>query len=155
MIASYIAANYPVERLVLLSASAYYLNPIQIVQDVRGWFLEGLRGELLDDKLYHFYRKKVKQTPLWATKEFSLMVRKLRGHLKNIKVPTLIIQGECDGLVPPRKSAEFIYEQIQSEEKRLYFFPNAKHYIWFGEEKEALLERINEFLCIDTEKCDD
>ncbi|MDG5786585.1 alpha/beta fold hydrolase [Evansella sp. AB-P1] len=145
MIASYIASKYPVEKLVLISASAYYINPRQLFQDVKGWFLEGLRGELEDDKLYVFYRQKIKETPLIATKEFAKMVRQLRRHLRNIKVPTLIIQGECDGLVP-KKSAEFIHEQIESEEKKVYFFPNAKHYIWFGEDKDELLRRIEEFL---------
>ncbi|MBU9710915.1 alpha/beta hydrolase [Evansella tamaricis] len=148
MIASYIASKYPVEKLVLISSAAFYINPKQLVQDVAGWVLEGLRGELDDDKLYQFYMQKVKETPIVATKEFSLMVRKLRAHLKNVKVPTLIIQGESDGLVP-KKSAEFIYEQIQSEEKRVYYFPKAKHYIWFGEDKEPLLERIDEFLTDD------
>ncbi|MBU9722217.1 MULTISPECIES: alpha/beta hydrolase [Bacillaceae] len=146
MIASYIASKYPVEKLVLLSTAAFYINPRQLVQDVAGWVLEGLRGELEDDKLYQFYMKKVKETPIIATKEFSIMVRKLRPHLKNVKIPTLIIQGESDGLVPPKKSAEFIYEQIQSKEKRVYYFPKAKHYIWFGEDKEDLLKRIDDFL---------
>ncbi|WP_369683946.1 alpha/beta hydrolase [Evansella sp. LMS18] len=146
MIASYIASRYPVEKLVLLSSSAYYLNPKQILEVVSGWIVEGLRGELEDDKLYQFYKQKVLETPLEATKQFTKMVKELRGHLKNIKVPTLIIQGESDGLVPP-KSAQYIYEQIQSEEKDLYFFPKAKHYIWFGEEKEELLQKIDDFLC--------
>ncbi|MCY7518237.1 alpha/beta fold hydrolase, partial [Bacillus safensis] len=33
MIASYLAAKYPVARLVLLSAAAKYVNPKQIMQD--------------------------------------------------------------------------------------------------------------------------
>lgn len=149
MIASYIAANYPIDKLVLLSSSAYYINPKQIVQDVAGWIVEGLKGELDDDKIYQFYREKVKQTPILAAKEFAIMVRLLRSQLKNIQVPTLIIQGGSDGLVPPKKSAEYIYDQIQSKEKKLYYFPDAKHYIWFGNDKEALLDRMDEFLLSD------
>ena len=145
MIASYVASIYPVDRLVLLSSSAYYLNPKQILQIVGGWVIEGLKGELEDDKLYQLYRQKIMETPIAATRQFTRMVKELRGHLKNIKVPTLIVQGESDGLVPP-KSAAYIYEQIQSEEKQLYYFPKAKHYIWFGEEKDDLLKRIDDFL---------
>lgn len=144
MIASFLAARYPVERLVLLSSAAYYLNPKQIVQDVKGWFLEGIRGEMDDDNLYKFYKEKVTRTPVTATIEFAKMIRKLRPHLNKIEAPTLIIQGESDGLVP-QKSAEYIYDQIQSDEKKLYFFPDAKHYIWFGEHKNRLLEEIDAF----------
>ncbi|SES37425.1 Esterase/lipase [Salipaludibacillus aurantiacus] len=144
VIASFLASQYPVERLVLLSAAAYYLNPKQIVQDVTGWFLEGVRGELDKDDYYQFYREKILRTPMAATIEFAKMVKKLRPHLDQITVPTLVIQGESDGLVP-QKSAEYIYEHIQSEEKKLYFFPEAKHYIWFGDGKDKLLEAIDDF----------
>ncbi|UCZ52618.1 alpha/beta fold hydrolase [Bacillus shivajii] len=146
MIASYIASKYPVDKLVLLSAAAYYINPKQIVSEVTGWVLEGIRGSLDDVELYKFYREKIKKTPLVATKEFAKMVRQLRPYLDNIKAPTLIIQGESDGLVP-RKSAQYIYEHIQSENKKLFYFPNAKHYIWFGDEREEMLKEIEHFLC--------
>lgn len=146
MIASFIAAKYPIDKLVLLSTSAYYINPKQIVQDITGWIVEDLKGELDDDKMYQFYKEKVKNTPILAAKEFATMVRLLRTQLKHITVPTLIVQGGNDGLVPPKKSAEYIYEQIQSEEKKLYFFPKARHYIWYGEDKDALLEVMDDFL---------
>ncbi len=144
MIASYLASQYSIDRLVLISTAAYYINPKQMVQDVTGWFLEGIRGELSSDDLYQFYREKIMRTPMTATIEFARMVRKLRPHLDQVTVPTLVIHGENDGLVP-HKSAEYIYEHIQSEEKELYFFPKAKHYIWFGEQKEQLLNEIDNF----------
>ncbi|WP_280769472.1 alpha/beta hydrolase [Salipaludibacillus daqingensis] len=144
MIASYLASQYPIDRLVLISSAAYYINPKQIVQDVTGWFLEGVRGELDSDEYYQFYREKIMRTPMTATIEFARMVKKLRPHLNKITVPTLVVQGEKDGLVP-HKTAEYIYDHIQSEEKKLYFFPKAKHYIWFGEHKEDLLTEMDDF----------
>ncbi|MGJ9385115.1 alpha/beta hydrolase [Salipaludibacillus sp. CF4.18] len=144
VIASYLASRYPIDKLVLLSSAVYYINPKQLVQDVKGWFLEGIRGELDQDELYQFYLEKVKRTPVSATLEFAKMVRKLRNHLDQITVPTLIIHGENDGLVP-EKSAQYIYNHIQSADKRLYFFPEAKHHIWFGEQKQELLDTIESF----------
>ncbi|MFN7252594.1 MAG: alpha/beta hydrolase [Anaerobacillus sp.] len=146
MIASYVASKYPIHKLVLLSASAYYLNPKQIIQDMKGWIIEGWRGELENDILFKLYRRKITDTPVKATIEFAKTVYITRPILKKVKVPTLIVQGECDGLVPPRKSAEYLYEMISSSEKQLYYFKNSKHYIWLGEEREDLLEIINHFL---------
>ncbi|OIJ18029.1 carboxylesterase [Anaerobacillus alkalidiazotrophicus] len=146
MIATHIASKYPIHKLVLLSASAYYLNPKQIVEDMKGWIIEGWRGELRSDALYRLYRKKVKNTPLKATIEFAKIVYNTRPILKKVIVPTLIVQGECDGLVPAKKSAEYIYETISSTNKQLYYFKNSKHYIWLGEEREKLLSIINNFL---------
>ncbi|QKS72236.1 alpha/beta fold hydrolase [Paenalkalicoccus suaedae] len=145
VIAGYLAAKYPVTKLVLISSAVYYLNPKQIAQDATGWFMEGIRGELEENELYHFYLDKVKRTPVSATIEFAKLVRKLRHALDDIDVPTLIVQGESDGLVPP-KSADYIYSHIQSEDKQIFYFPNAKHYIWFGEEKQELIDKIDEFL---------
>ncbi|SDO40959.1 alpha/beta hydrolase [Alkalicoccus daliensis] len=145
VIAGYLAAKYPVDKLVLISSAVYYLNPKQIAEDVKGWVMEGIRGELDQNEIYHFYRDKIKRTPVAATIEFAKLVRKLRHALEDITVPTLIVQGEKDGLVPI-KSAEYIYEHIRSEDKHIYLFENAKHYIWFGEEKDALLERLDYFL---------
>lgn len=146
MIASYVASKYPVQKLILLSASAYYLNPKQIIQEMKGWIIEGLRGELENDTLYKLYRKKIINTPINATIEFAKTVYKTRPILKKVKVPTLIIQGECDGLVPPKKSAEYIYKNINTKDKQLYYFKNSKHYIWLGEERDELLKIIDYFL---------
>ncbi|MBM7096938.1 alpha/beta fold hydrolase [Bacillus sp. H-16] len=146
MLASFLAAKYPVDRLVLISSAAYYLNPKQLVQDVRAWMVEGFQKPLFDEKLYQFYKKKIKETPIMAAYEFTKVVKSARPLLKDITVPTLIIQGESDGIVPPKKSAEYIYEHIQSDDKRVYYIQNAKHYIWFGKEKEEFLQTIDAFL---------
>lgn len=147
VIAGYLAAKYPVDKLVLIASAVYYLNPKQIAEDVRGWIQEGFRGELDQNDIYQFYRKKIQQTPVSATLEFAKLVKKLRHALADITVPTLIVQGEKDGLVPSR-SAQYIYDNIQSEEKEIFFLANAKHYIWYGEEKEEFLEKLDQFLGI-------
>ncbi|MCR6112060.1 alpha/beta fold hydrolase [Bacillus sp. A301a_S52] len=144
VIASYLAAKYPVEKLVLISSAVYYLNMKQLMHDMKGWFIESIRGDLAEDDIYQFYKAKIQRLPMAATLEFVKMVKRLRPHVDEITAPTLVIQGKNDGLVP-EKSAEYIYDHIQSEEKELFYFPEAKHYIWFGEEKEELLEMIDGF----------
>lgn len=145
VIASYLAGTYPVDRLVLLSPAAYYLNPLQIVQDLSGWFLEGLRGELNEDEYYQLYRDKIRNTPVKATLEFAKLVKRIRPLIERVDVPTLIIQGDKDGMVPP-KSAEYIYETISSEQKEIFHFPNAKHYIWYSDAKGEMFAKIDAFL---------
>ncbi|TMW72435.1 alpha/beta hydrolase [Alteribacter natronophilus] len=149
MLAGFLAAKYPVDRLVLISSSAYYLNPKQLLQDVKDWAVEGFEGPVFDPELYEFYRRKIKDTPIAAAYEFTKVVRSARPLLKDITTPTLIIQGESDELVPPRKSAEYLYEHIQSDDKRVYYIQNAKHYIWFGKQKEELFSTIDSFLSED------
>ncbi|PRO65694.1 carboxylesterase [Alkalicoccus urumqiensis] len=145
VIAGYLAANYPVDKLVLISSAAYYLNPKQLAEDLSGWVLEGIRGELEEDDVYQFYRDKVMRTPISATFEFAKLVRKLRAAFHHVTVPVLIVQGEKDGLVPAR-SARYIYEQIKSEDKQLFFMEEAKHYIWYSDQKDTFLTELDRFL---------
>jgi esterase/lipase len=72
-------------------------------------------------------------------------VTKIKPILNDVKVPTLIAQGESDGIVPP-KSAHFLYKNIGAKEKRLVFYKNSKHLICHCDEKEHLFDEVYAFL---------
>lgn len=145
MIGGYLASKYGCDKLILLSASAYYMNPAQMVKDIKNMFVKGVRGMLKDDELYLRYRKKFMDTPLSATFEFRKLVKTLKPSFRYIDVPTLIIQGECDGLVP-RKSAEYIYKTIPSKRKKLCYLKESKHMICHDVNQEQLIEEVFQFL---------
>ncbi|MDR4888266.1 alpha/beta fold hydrolase [Fredinandcohnia sp. QZ13] len=152
LIAGYLATRYPIQKLVLLSAAAYYINPKQLVADIRIMLRDGLNKNLHKNELYLRYKKKIVDTPLSATIEFRKLVRKIRPELRLIKVPTLIVQGECDGIVP-MKSAHYLHQVISSTEKKLLFFPCAKHHVCYGEDQERLFEEVDSFLHEQTKEC--
>ncbi|MFS0864831.1 alpha/beta hydrolase [Fredinandcohnia sp. 179-A 10B2 NHS] len=145
IIAGHLATKYPIEKLVLLSAAAYYINPKQLLADVREMIRDGLTKTLTENDLFLRYKKKITDTPISATIEFRKLVRAIRPKLKQIKVPTLIVQGECDGIVP-LKSAHYIYKEISSEEKHLCLLPCAKHHVCYGEDQKKLFEEVDRFL---------
>ncbi|MFV9511238.1 alpha/beta hydrolase [Tepidibacillus sp. LV47] len=139
MIASYLATKYPVKKLVLLSASLYYINLGRLIKD----FFEGFIHQPIKDH-YQRYWYKIKNTPVSSTFHFRRLVRELKPYIKKIKVPTLIIQGLKDDLVDP-KSAEEIYQTIQSKEKYLHFLSNSKHLICLDVEKEKVVQLVDDF----------
>lgn len=145
LIASYLAAKYPIEKLVLLSAAAYYVNPKQLLLDVKEMLKDGLRGKLIENELFLRYKKKIANTPYTATKEFQQLVKEIKPILQNITVPTLIVQGECDGIVPV-KSAHYLFKKINSVEKELFFLSLAKHHVCHGDDKEILFNKVGRFL---------
>ncbi|MFD1737667.1 alpha/beta hydrolase [Bacillus salitolerans] len=147
MLAAYLAARYPINKLILLSASAYYVNMKQLIVDVTEMIRDGVKGNLKDNILYQRYRKKVIATPLAATKQFRLLVRTVRPLLKNIRIPTLIVQGECDGIVPV-KSAHYLFEHIGSEEKKLLFLSSSPHHVCHGPDYKQLENAVTHFLQI-------
>lgn len=145
LIASYLASKYPVEKLVLLSAAAYYVNPKQLAFDIKEMMRDTLKGNLKENELFRRYTRKIKETPMTATLQFRRLVTKIKPILNEVKVPTLIAQGESDGIVPP-KSAHYLYENIGADDKRLIFYKNSKHLICHCDEKEQLFEEVYTFL---------
>jgi carboxylesterase len=145
LIASYLSVKYNVDKLVLLSAAAYYLNFKQLTKDIGNLIKEGLQGKILENELYNRYKYKVSNTPFLSAYEFKKVVRVARPILKNVRIPTFIAQGENDGIVPPR-SAKYIYETISSEEKNLYFSSKAAHLICHSEDNHELFGEIYHFL---------
>ncbi|MDT8858708.1 alpha/beta fold hydrolase [Alkalihalobacillus sp. MEB130] len=146
MLACYIAAKYNVSRLVLLSAAAYYGNPQQLLQELKDKVRLHVQGKLNADEHFLLYRKKIMDTPMTAVFQFMQVVKKIKPFVKKVTVPCLILQGELDGIVP-RKSALYLYENIQSEKKELNFLPESKHLICHGFEKKILINKIEAFLC--------
>ncbi|ETI66139.1 alpha/beta hydrolase [Neobacillus vireti] len=145
LIASYLAAHYPVKKLILLSAAAYYINPKQLAADIKMAILDSLHGNLLDNELFLHYKRKITETPFAATLQFRRLVTFIKPLLNQVKVPTLIAQGECDGIVPP-KSAEYLYRTIGAQEKKLMFIKQSKHLICHCEENAALFSQVLDFL---------
>ena len=104
-----------------------------------------VKGKLKENEMFLRYRRKIKETPMTATLQFRRLVSEIRPILKKVKAPTLIAQGESDGIVPP-KSAQYLYEHIGAVEKRLIYYKNSKHLICHCDEKEQLFEEVYDFL---------
>ncbi|MGG1398014.1 alpha/beta fold hydrolase [Bacillus salipaludis] len=145
LIAAYLAANYPVNKLILLSAAAFYINPKQMAVELKTMLMDSLRGNLTENELFQRYLRKIKATPVAATLQFRQLVSFIKPLLHQVEVPTLIAQGECDGMVPP-KSAEFLYRTINSKKKRITYIKDSKHHICHCEENTALFSQVYDFL---------
>ncbi|WP_409273149.1 alpha/beta hydrolase [Neobacillus sp. SCS-31] len=145
LIAGYLAANYKVDRLVLLSAAAYYLNPRQMAAELREMARDLINGTLEENELFSRYKRKITETPLSSALQFRKLVAFIRPQLSMIQAPTFIAQGEMDGLVPP-KSAEFLYESIPAEQKKLAYIKESAHHICHCREKAALFSQVDDFL---------
>ncbi|WP_353853761.1 alpha/beta fold hydrolase [Bacillus sp. Bos-x628] len=145
MIASYLAAKYPIARLVLLSAAAKYVNPKQMFQDTRQMVKESLSGLIDTNPLYDRYRHKLSSTPLSAAVEFMKLVKQTKSSLEKLHLPVLIVQGESDGIVPA-SSAEFIYHKIPSSQKEMFFLPDCKHHVCHEPCAQQLFEKVEQFL---------
>ncbi|MCT1902846.1 carboxylesterase [Oceanobacillus sojae] len=145
MIASYLAAKYKIDRLVLLATSGKYLCLKQLGLDAAAVIGDGLRGHLKENQLFNHYKKKMGVVPLKAHFEFMKLVRFTRKYLDKVKSPVLIAQGQLDGMVP-YKTAYYLDKLIHSEKKEVVFFERSKHLICLGTDKDTLNNMIYGFL---------
>ncbi|WP_164214619.1 alpha/beta fold hydrolase [Virgibacillus sp. YIM 98842] len=145
MIASYLAAKYEVEKLVLLATAGKYLSFKQIGMDMGEILADRIKGELDSNKMYLHYKNKTGHVPFKANIEFMKLVRFTRRYLKKVKTPVLIAQGQQDGMVP-YKTAYYLDKEITSEEKEVVFFERSKHLICLGDDKDTLNSMVLDFL---------
>lgn len=151
VLAGYLATKYKVDKLVLLSASYKYIHPVQMVKDIAQMLVDTGRGRLFQNELFLRYRKKLKITPFQASLEFRKLVQRLKPSFRNVTVPTLILQGKLDSLVP-HSSANAIYQTIGSEEKQLHFMDCSRHLICLGDDQEDVIQIVYEFLLTETDQ---
>ncbi|WCN38222.1 alpha/beta hydrolase [Aneurinibacillus uraniidurans] len=145
MIAAHLATRYNIDRLVLLNASLFYMNPRQLFRDAASIIKKHFTSEIDARDAYRRYLRKAVTTPPRAVIHFRHLVKVLRQELPHITVPTLIIQGGQDDLVEPR-SASYIYNQIRSKEKYMHILPQSKHMICHDCEQAQLFDLIDHFL---------
>ncbi|WP_046179976.1 alpha/beta hydrolase [Domibacillus tundrae] len=145
LIAAYLTARHPVRKLVMLSAAAKYINPVQVKEDVKVMMQDLREKKLHENELFLRYREKLLMTPPGAARQFQKVVGLARPALKKINVPVFIAQGTADGIVPV-KSASYIYRRLSSAERHLYYSPEAKHLICHTGNTEELFKNVFTFL---------
>ena len=69
----------------------------------------------------------------------------MRDHVDHIYAPLFVVQGSLDDVIDPN-SATIIYDDAESEDKRIEWYEKSGHVITLGPEKEQLHEDIFEFL---------
>ncbi len=84
----------------------------------------------------------------YPTKSVAELVKgiyKVAKNLRKIECPTLIIQSKLDKTVQPR-SAQYIYDNISSKDKKLYWLEKSGHVATLDIEREQVFSWIYEFI---------
>ncbi|WP_016995016.1 alpha/beta hydrolase [Lysinibacillus boronitolerans] len=145
IIALYLAKRYKVKKLVLLSAAAKYVSPKQLVKDFKMLATEAYHHNLTNNELFQRYHHKFNNVPLASTVEFMKLVRMVAPYYRHIQIPVFIVQGKLDGIVPYH-TAQFLFDELASKDKILYFSDNGKHHICFEEDCSEWFPQVLMFL---------
>lgn len=145
MIAAYLAAKYPIEKLVLLAPAGKVLSVRQLTIDVTEVIADGVRGRLSENMIYEHYKTKLRTVPAKAGFEFLKIQRYARPYLKEVTVPVFIAHGKQDTIVPIQ-TVHYLQKEIPSAEKQVVIFDRSRHLLCLGEDKHVLIRMVYEFL---------
>ena len=83
--------------------------------------------------------------PTETLKELSETLNNVRNEIDEVLDPILVVQGENDEMINPQ-SANYIYENVDSDEKDIKWYANSGHVITIDKEKEQVFEDVYSFL---------
>lgn len=103
------------------------------------------RREQKDEETIAQEMEQFRQTPMKTLTALQKLIEDVRGHLDHIYSPVFVVQARRDEMIDI-SSAEIIYEQVESDDKKLKWYEESTHVITLGKEKEQLHEDIYQFL---------
>ncbi|MCS6812230.1 MAG: alpha/beta fold hydrolase [Cyanobacteria bacterium] len=160
-LALHLAANYPVERLVLLSPYFaircywYLLVPPEVyLHSFLGkWIADLPRLALpIRDRAMRQQAEAIaffQSFNLSAVRSASELIALAKAELPTIQSPTLIIQSPKDTVVDP-SGAKLVYNTLGSAEKRLHWLRQSDHIISLDVEREEVFQEVGCFLGLPT-----
>lgn len=77
--------------------------------------------------------------------QLELLIQRVRGHLHNVKTPTLLIHGDQDPVIHAASSQEVLHA-IRSDDKESVLMNFNRHVIVMGEGSGLVFERIADFI---------
>jgi esterase/lipase/1-acyl-sn-glycerol-3-phosphate acyltransferase len=85
------------------------------------------------------------RNPLTGLRELIELMDRVADRLKEVAVPSLIIQGSDDPVVHPEGSEE-LYQKLGASDKELAVFPSARHVMIRGDGSERIFGRVWDFV---------
>lgn len=137
--------NYPVKGLVTMcapmmmkSTDTMFEGVLQYAAEFKKY--EGKERDQIEKEVEQIREQGMASLP--ALKDF---VHDVRDHADEVYAPIFVVQAEQDKVIDP-KSADIIFETVESLDKEMKKYPESGHVITLGPEKEQLHQDILAFL---------
>ena len=146
------AAKYPVDGVIAINSAlklnnlkvSYVVPSLHAFNEMVSYLHAKGIGEWMENHSENPNINYAKH-PLESVAEMEKVMTKTDKGLFRITAPILVLQGDNDPVVNP-KSAEVIYNRIQSKSKKLVLVPRTNHTIILGEGEIEVFESIKRFI---------
>lgn len=147
LLALYAGAVCAVDRLVVLATPIYLFDwRVHFL-----WLADKLPYKAIPKRRRHVdaparYDVAYRCMPIAGVHELKKLLSDVKHlWLPQVEAPILIIQSLADRTVRP-ESAQYIFDTVASEEKKLLWLPQSRHVLTLYEGRELLYQEIQKFL---------
>ncbi len=137
--------SYPVKGLIPMCAPMSMQTTDIMFQGVLQYAEEYKRYEGKEPEEIGEEVARIREAGMASLPDLREFVLDVREHVDEVYAPILVVQGEKDEVIDPA-SADVIYHEVQSPQKKLNKYAESGHVITLGPEKEQLHQDILEFL---------
>lgn len=135
----------PVKGIIPMCAPMYikseevmYEGVLEYARDFKKF--EGKKEDQIEAEMQEF-----RKTPMNTLKALQQLMADVRDNVDMTYAPLFVVQARHDKMINT-DSANIIFEQAESTQKKLKWYENSGHVITLGPEKEELHEDIYQFL---------
>ncbi|KYZ75558.1 carboxylesterase [Anaerosporomusa subterranea] len=145
ILALLLASEYPVKRVVSLSAPIYIadqrLKWLNVYRMFRRYAPKRRRKLDVSPEYYVGYDR----TPLRNLSSLLELIQHVKNRLAQLQTPLLVVQSRAEHTVRP-ESADYIYQHAGSREKELFWLQKSGHIVTLDAEKEIVFKKVAAFL---------
>lgn len=135
----------PVKGIIPMCAPMYIKSEETMYQGVLDYARKYKQFEGKDQVQIEKEMEEFKKTPMKTLKALQQLIAEVRENVDMIYTPTFVVQARHDEMINT-DSANIIYNEVESEHKKLKWYEDSTHVITLDKERDQLHEDIYEFL---------
>ncbi|GEL76597.1 carboxylesterase [Tenuibacillus multivorans] len=140
-----LAYNKPIKGVIPICAPAFFDNIEELTQGFRQFAKEYKQLEQKDDDQIQEEIDALMKNSNNTFETLSELIKEIHDHVDHIYAPTLVLQAEEDEMINT-DSADYIYENVEADEKDIKWYEGAPHVITLSDYKGKVHEDVYQFL---------
>ncbi|XRG78620.1 carboxylesterase [Rossellomorea sp. GAMAL-10_SWC] len=135
----------PLNGIVTMCSPMYIKSEEIMYEGVLAYTREFKKREGKSPEQIEVEMEEFKKTPMNTLKALQGLIKEVRENVDTVYAPTFVVQSTVDEMINT-DSANIIYNEVQSDQKKLKWYENSTHVITLGQEKDMLHEDVLAFL---------
>ena len=135
----------PLTGIVTMCSPMYIKSEEIMYQGVLAYAREFKKREGKSEEQIEIEMEEYSKAPMKTLKALQGLIQEVRDEVDTVYTPTFVVQARHDEMINT-DSANIIFNNVQSNHKKLKWYENSTHVITLGKERDELHEDVLEFL---------